>query len=307
MRNECNIIRDLLPLYAEQMVSTDTVEYVEEHLKGCRECQKEYENLKEPRVNQTKEDAAPLVTLRRKMWKKRMQTVVCTALFVAALLVSAFAFLSAPVYFPYAEDLLTVTEHADKSITITFDEKVTDFRCVADCYIDSEEVSSEGAQAYYQLEAWTNLWNQWFVKRGAQSATIQADKAEQISLYYISNNGTEDICIYGQPITSGGVVSLPRLVLNYYFIFALLCVVVLFVLWRVARQNAVAKAWMERLLLYPICYCIGHVLVNGFQSSSYSAQRDFMLIVFISILLYGGLLLTRSIYGLHKEIWELTK
>ena len=48
MRNECNIIRDILPLYAEDMVSPDTVSYVEEHLKSCEACRREYEQAKEP-------------------------------------------------------------------------------------------------------------------------------------------------------------------------------------------------------------------------------------------------------------------
>ena len=45
MRNECNIIRDILPLYAEDMVSPDTVSYVEEHLKSCEACRREYEQM----------------------------------------------------------------------------------------------------------------------------------------------------------------------------------------------------------------------------------------------------------------------
>ena len=35
MRNECNIIRDILPLYADKMVSSDTASFVEEHHTGC--------------------------------------------------------------------------------------------------------------------------------------------------------------------------------------------------------------------------------------------------------------------------------
>ena len=46
--NECNIIRDLLPLYAENMVSDDTKVFVEEHLKNCSECRAEHEQMKEP-------------------------------------------------------------------------------------------------------------------------------------------------------------------------------------------------------------------------------------------------------------------
>lgn len=46
MRNECNIIRDILPLYADKMVSADTASFVEEHLTGCAECRAELEKLK---------------------------------------------------------------------------------------------------------------------------------------------------------------------------------------------------------------------------------------------------------------------
>ena len=46
MKNDCNIIRDILPLYAEDMVSADTSAFVEEHLTKCAECRAELENLK---------------------------------------------------------------------------------------------------------------------------------------------------------------------------------------------------------------------------------------------------------------------
>lgn len=45
MRNECNIIRDLLPLYVENMVSDDTASFVAEHMESCPACQKEFTEL----------------------------------------------------------------------------------------------------------------------------------------------------------------------------------------------------------------------------------------------------------------------
>lgn len=51
MKNECSIVRDILPLYLENMVSDETGAYVKEHLKGCPECTAELEALKAgPRV-----------------------------------------------------------------------------------------------------------------------------------------------------------------------------------------------------------------------------------------------------------------
>ena len=37
-RNDCSIVQDLLPLYIEEMLQPDTVEYVEDHLSGCEIC-----------------------------------------------------------------------------------------------------------------------------------------------------------------------------------------------------------------------------------------------------------------------------
>ena len=48
MRNECNIVKDLLPLYVEGIVSEDTAEFIEEHIDHCEKCSKELEEMKNP-------------------------------------------------------------------------------------------------------------------------------------------------------------------------------------------------------------------------------------------------------------------
>lgn len=324
MSKECSIVRDLLPLYAEDMVSADTGEFVKEHLEGCEVCRTEYDRLKLPQVRDEaseqehkKEgaegekitagaDVAPLVNLKRKLRKQKVQTILCTGLFLVALFVSAFALLSVPVYFPYAEDLFTVKDNGDESITVTFDERVTDYLCITDAYHCPEEGVTE-ERGTYQIEAWTSLWSKWFSKRGIQSVTIPKESGEGISVYYTSNDGHEDVCIYGEPVTSGGVITLPRHVLSYYFVLAVVCVAVLFVLWLVAGKYPKRKTAIGTILFYPVSYCIAHVIIAGFRTSTYTSGRDFMFIVFVSILIYGGVLLARSIYRERKEIKGLTE
>lgn len=46
MKTDCYIVRDLLSLYVEDMVSEETAAYVKQHLKDCAECQLEFEGLK---------------------------------------------------------------------------------------------------------------------------------------------------------------------------------------------------------------------------------------------------------------------
>ncbi len=43
----CNVIRDLLPLDIDGVVSEDSKRLVEEHLEGCEECRREKEKLEQ--------------------------------------------------------------------------------------------------------------------------------------------------------------------------------------------------------------------------------------------------------------------
>ena len=55
MKTECSIVRDLLPLYVEDMVSAETAQFVDDHLKICSECRDELANLKEGQRLETME------------------------------------------------------------------------------------------------------------------------------------------------------------------------------------------------------------------------------------------------------------
>ena len=89
MKNECSIIRDILPLYVENMVSEDTSEFVKEHLESCPACRAELEKLREPVEVQTEPqpdmDAAPLKRLKKALLMKKVQTILCTAAVLLAL------------------------------------------------------------------------------------------------------------------------------------------------------------------------------------------------------------------------------
>ena len=47
MKVSCDIIRDILPLYAEDMVSEDTKGMVEEHLCECPDCTERLGNMRQ--------------------------------------------------------------------------------------------------------------------------------------------------------------------------------------------------------------------------------------------------------------------
>lgn len=312
MRNECNIIRDILPLYAENMVTSDTADFVEEHLKGCKTCKKEYEQIKEPRPAQEISDSAPLLKLSRKLKARRIQTIALTAIFVTALFVSAFSVLDAPIYLPYSEGLVTPEQSGDKGMLLTFDEEVTDFNYTV--YEDPD-----GGSLYYcDIEAWTSLWDKWFSQgKGNLSATVTTRHTKPIIAVYVPNDGTENVCIarynpdaenrIEKNVDYENVITLPRLSLGYYLMLAAAALTVIGIIWFLTRKKTELRVWAERIGLYPVSYIISHCIVSGINWASYSLPRDFSLIIFISILLYSGLLLTHNVRRLKREIKEINR
>ena len=306
MSNECNIVRDLLPLYAEHMASSDTAEFVEAHLKGCAACSAELARIREPQPAWKGSDAAALRRIGRKMKIRRMQTVVMTALFAMALFVSLAAMLDAPVYLPYREGRVTLAKTQDGALLLTFDEAVKDFRCTV--YEDPN-----GGDFYCcDVSTWTSAWAERFAgERGGLSAVVATEQEKPIRVVYVPNDGTalvslaqydphaEDPIKEDVRVLSG--VELPRLTLGYYALFAIAACAVLAVLRFAARKRAACRVWIERIGLYPIAYLISHFAVAGIDWATYSLVRDFARIVFLSLLLYGGLLLAHGIRRERRE------
>lgn len=354
MANKCNIIKDILPLYAENMVSSDTADFVEEHLRECEKCREEFEQTREPQEIEIKQEATPLINLKRKMFLKKVQTVALTVILVITLLISAFAFLDAPEYLPYSPELVKVTTTSNGIMTLTFDEKVTDFNCssyfdpdaeikignsesgsvyiadsfnIVDSVSDSENITvltpaEKKGGYFYHIEAWTSTWDRWFSGRGSLSTTIQMEKNVPYNIYYNQNNGEEDVLlsIHMSTHLSGGeqddgtfvyymssndlssVTTLPNLALGYYLIIAVAVLALLFALKLILRKKERIRVWADRALLYPASYIISHLCIMGVHTVTYSMQRDFFLILFVSVLLYCGMLLALNIYNLRKEI-----
>lgn len=159
MKNECSIVQDILPLYVEEMVSDDTVSFVREHLKDCPRCRAELEKLQKPVEVQLKPDinAAPLKRLKKALLMKKLQTILCTVAILLALMLAVISLLTAPEYFEYTPDLVTVTETGVGEVTISFNSKVTNYKLQH--IEDPDECNT-----VYQLEAWTSPWDRMFKK-----------------------------------------------------------------------------------------------------------------------------------------------
>lgn len=292
MKNECSIVQDILPLYVEEMVSDDTVSFVREHLKDCPRCRAELEKLQKPVEVQLKPDinAAPLKRLKKALLMKKLQTILCTVAILLALMLAVISLLTAPEYFEYTPDLVTVTETGVGEVTISFNSKVTNYKLQH--IEDPDECNT-----VYQLEAWTSPWDRMFKKNGAWAVTVSPENDKPLLIYFTQIADGSSVNLYGEAASdNSGWVALPGLTLGYWLLGNIMLFIIVAVIWFCVRKKERIRRRAEYLMLIPVAYGLGHLCVLGFQTVSYSEWRDFQLILAIGILLYCAMLLALNIF-----------
>ena len=295
MKITCDVIEDLLPLYAEGLTSDDTNFLVEEHLKTCTDCKKQLKAIQNPKEIPINTDIEPFKKVEKKLFHKRVQIIALTIVLVLAIVIITMAYLTSPEYLPYSNEILSVTEYRDGKIIITFDDSVTGY--------DINRYVAKNNEGYsYHITTWNTIWSQYISKNKAQSIILNPDGEDVVAVYYYSTDGSEDILIHGRNLLEGGgVVTLPRLVLAYYLLTAMLLAIVFGILIYIYRKKDKRKVILEKIFLLPVSYIIGHFCIKGFRTTSYSAQRDFFAILLLMIPIYCLLLLAINLYGKTKN------
>ncbi|WP_243114920.1 sigma-70 family RNA polymerase sigma factor [Faecalibacterium prausnitzii] len=83
MKLECDVIRDLLPLYAEKLASPASSALVEQHLSECPACRAELEQMEKPvPVQPEPQPDAPLKNIRKTLQKKSIRIAAAAVLAV---------------------------------------------------------------------------------------------------------------------------------------------------------------------------------------------------------------------------------
>lgn len=289
---ECNIVRDLLPLYVEGLASNDSREYVDTHLAVCPECAAELEHMREPAAEAatceaSSAGAAPLKGIKRRLRARRVRTALCVALLVAAALTALFAYLTSPEYLTSDEAIsgvanMQVGEEPSGCVAVVFTDEVTGYSV--------EEASEESGVPCYEVEAWTCAWDRLFGERSGLSAVI-GDVADGERIYYLQNNGRANEVIYGPEFISGGAIALPRLVLGYYALIAFVLLAVLVVARILLRKKPEVSLQLDRALALPASYLVAHLLVKGTKTVTYSFAHDFSLILLVTLFIWVAALL----------------
>lgn len=199
MKLSCSVIKDLLPLYVEDLASPDTCILVEEHLTDCESCQREVESLRMPDKLPVDIHIAPLKKIKSTLRKKKCLTIIFSALITLFIVAILIGYMMTPQYIPYKEDVVSITEVNKKTVIAKFNHQVSGY--------DMDKYLADDHSGYiYNITAWDSIWNRDMLKMTSPNVVLNPDGEKVVAVYYYLTNGSEDILIYGQE-QEGGVVT----------------------------------------------------------------------------------------------------
>ena len=136
------------------------------------------------------------------------------------------------------------------------------------------------------------------------SGTVYTARSKDVRyIYYCDHSRGGKLTLLKGPFTgtnsSGGVLLLPRLTLNYYFLASLALTGLFGVLWLAFRSKA-AGATLLSVTLGFFSYFLAHLLVKGTDGTSYFLLQDLAFILLTAAALLGIFVSAVSLYRLQK-------
>ncbi len=93
MKYDCEIIRDLLPIYKDGVTNKKSSEIIEEHLKECEACEEYYNALNDPEIalpEAVVKENQSIITYGKRIRKRRRSVFAIVASAISVLLLGTF-------------------------------------------------------------------------------------------------------------------------------------------------------------------------------------------------------------------------
>ena len=180
MNISCDVIRDLLPLYAEDMVSQDSRRLVDEHLCECGECAKELEALKKRQPIPVETDVSSLKRVELTIRRKKTLTVLAVLMTVAALIVTGMTWMFTPYILTQTEAIEAIWVTEDGALAIDYARGITGK--ASQSVLDSDNVANVCTTTRYD----------WYMGR-QKDAMLEDMPREEIEAY-IANLYDKEEC-----------------------------------------------------------------------------------------------------------------
>lgn len=186
MNKECEIVRDLLPLYAENMASRGSRELIESHLPGCNSCHEELLRMKETIPIAPETDTQPLRSLRSGLRTRVVSAVLLAIMLLLTVFAGVLVCGLVPVWMTCEDAVIAVEQMDDGRIRV----KASD-----DVY---------GTNSYNNSICFETLRLDWFVNATVKELRKDSEHyfyfqlEEGESLWYCGEQtGTQDVLLWG--------------------------------------------------------------------------------------------------------------
>ena len=186
MKISCNVVQDLLPLYAEDMASVDSKAIVQEHLKCCAGCKNALKKLQIPLVDTTQLEAENLSAVSKTIRRQKRMVAGFAVLVTLTLLISMFLFLISPVYLEAEDAVYSVEINEDGLLMVSC-------KTNAACYeVKNYTVGTSEKVINYIVAA--RMWKHLFFKEDGGKGPFYHPLDELVSVTY----GYDNSVIWGE-------------------------------------------------------------------------------------------------------------
>lgn len=295
MKLSCNVIKDLLPLYVENISSDDTRMLVDEHINSCESCKKELDKMYTSNELSLHANVLPLKKMQVTLRKRKGLTILFSVSLTLLVLIIAMGFLTTPEYIPYTDQPVSFTGTSNGTV-------IGHFVIPGTLYRVDKYRADDNSGYIYEISSWSSIWNRNIDKTSTPDFILNPNGETVSSIYYCSNDGTEDILLYGKDQNpNGGQITLPRLFLSYYATLAALIAIILGFILLIFRNNPI-RTIIFKFFALPVAYLIGTICIKGFSFTSYSATHDFFAILLAMLPIYCIMLIGQNLLSnRHKN------
>ena len=319
MKLPCAVTRDLLPLYAENMVEPETKDLIEQHLSECASCQNRLSEMNAP-TEPSAETIQPLQTLKKEIRNRRLQTALITALCVFIGFYIYFFRVTSMKYVPWQDGLIEVARVENISPEeFGIDDGLAPGNDGAVPVPTVAPGSDENSMDALILNVSS------FINGFEEHVVIEDDGTTTVVMQAVSvNQGLDskaplyteytyypvpDRLIYGfeqpQKLLWGTPLNkefeaLPRLALATYLLIAAALAGLSGLLWLVFRRWR--RSWILRQLFFaPISYILSHLFLKGAKTTSFFMEHDLLSILLVAIAVYALLSITWQVFRNRRK------
>jgi hypothetical protein len=304
MKLPCAVVRDLLPLYAEDLTEEETKKIVGEHLESCTECRQRLAEI-DTAVAAPVDSLKPLMALKKEIRKRRWFSAIAAALlvFVAVYTYSCHENRMEPV--PWQNGLVEVEGIEARPYSEIFEGEVPadPSESTIDVLVLQYDSTINGIRESMFKDddgTVTELLQLW---RSRSHGNILTKDYTEMTLYPVPDRllygfGSQQF-LWGEPM-NGGVELLPRLALTYYLVIAAGLALITGAVWFFLRNRD--KSRIPRQMFFaPVSYLIAHFLIKGTETQTFLMEEDFISIVLTAVALYAFLSIAWQIWLERKK------